>query len=125
MIFTPSLASAFFCPPRPGKPPSNNVVGTIEKINEPDAPFPVPLHSVRIWVDGTNHFTGVSREGRFFLTDIGQDRIILRFEYLGERLYLDLGEIGWDNTVVIEGIVLGNKTAKYAKRSIQPFKADH
>jgi hypothetical protein len=122
MLLAPSLASAFFCPPKPEKLPSNNIIGTIEKVDAPDATFPIPLNAVRIRVNGTNHFTVANEKGYFFLNDVEQNRIILRFEYLGQQAHLDIGEVGWNSTVILEKIVLGHGNAKYEKRSIQPFK---
>ena len=121
IVLTPVFSYAFFCPPRPEKLPSNDVVGTIEKIDKPGLATPISLNNVRVWVKGTNHFTVANEKGYFFLADVERDRIVLRFEYLGEESYLDIGEVGWDNTVVLEKIVLGDRTAKYGKRSIQPF----
>jgi hypothetical protein len=100
-------------------------MGTIDKVDEPGAPFPIPLNTVRIWVKGTNHFTVANQKGYFFLTDVERDYIILQFEYLGQQLNLDVGEVGWNNTVVLEKIILGRGTAKYEKRSIQPFKVEN
>ena len=125
IMLIPSLSYAFFCPPKPTKFPSNNIVGTIEKVDEPEAAIPISVKSVRISVNGTNHFTVANEKGYFFLTDVELDRIVLRFEYLGRQIFLDLGEVGWNNTVVLEKIVLGRGSASYGKRSIQPFKVEH
>jgi hypothetical protein len=124
MMLIPSLSYAFFCPPKPTKLPSNNIIGTIEKVDEPESPIPISPKSVRIWVNGTNHFTVANEKGYFFLTDVEQDRITLRFEYLGRQIFLDLGEVGWNNTVVLEKIVLGHGAASFGKRSIEPFKVE-
>lgn len=106
------------CPVPDKEPPYNIVEGTIEKIVEPKAPFSIPISDVLIWVDKTNFLSKANEKGYFFITDINKKEIVLRFEYAGQRKYLNVGKVGWGKKIKIKGIVLGSESVSYSNIDI-------
>lgn len=118
----PMPVFAFFCPPRPQRPPYNIIAGNIIKIDKPEQDYPVPLNSVRISVEGTNIFAFTNSEGFFYLSDIEQDKIQLRFEYSDVQVGLDLGEVGLNNRIILNNIMLGNGKVEVGSKETKPFQ---
>lgn len=110
-LVAPSASVAFFCPPRPEREPFNVIAGTIETVRTDNRDIIVTKNSIRIYVDGTSQFTLANDEGYFYLAEVESDNVRLRFEHAAGQCVLDLGDIGWNNRIDVEGIVLNQYAA--------------
>ena len=104
----------------PKDPPLNNIEGWIDVKTLHDIPPGLYL-DVQIWIDGKQHYTTANKEGYFYLTNIKQDKIRLRFERKGKSYFLDLGDVGWGKNIRIEGIQINN-SIKYTSIRMQSYQ---
>lgn len=117
-------SEAFFCP-APPKPSFNSISGVIKAVNEPDYLFHVTFNMVRIWVNGTMYFSVANQKGYFYFANVYTNKIKLRFEYFGAPpMYLDLGDVGLNKTIFLDGVTLEKGTASCDHVSIEPFNIE-
>jgi hypothetical protein len=122
LLGIPFVAFSFICPTQPQRHDYNILTGNIVKINVTESQSPVPLNAVRVSVEGANSFTTANSEGYFYLSDIWNDKIKLRFEYSGSQAYYDLGQVGLNNQIVLNDITIGLGKVDVRLKEIKPME---
>lgn len=103
VLFLQSEAHAVFCPVRQHVQ-SNDIAGTIRQVRGPDGQAVSDLQTVRVAIAGTAQHTFANKDGYFRLLEVRKDQIVLRFEYAGRQALLDLGNVGLNKVLRLEGI---------------------